>query len=218
MLITICKMLSHHFLIHSLLGIPTSAPCHYCGLVTAREANGISNEEISGLWESIHVQVVSKHHLNEPNFALDPKYHLYTYEGQHTHTYTEADILRTPCEKYPNASWLHFFCFAFSVFCFFLKQLGMISWDRKPKLSIKHSKFSTERQACRRHRDPKKITEKENMGPHGVCDLVRRAQGPQNKEQKSGRSRKAGRFNHIPNIPGLLRTERTGSIRWDLGE
>ena len=45
------------------------------------------------------------------------------------------------------------------------------------------------------------------MGPHGVCDLVRRAQGPQNKEQKSGRSRKAGRFNHIPNIPGLLRTK-----------
>ena len=76
MLITICKMLSHHFLIHSLLGIPTSAPCHYCGLVTACEANSISNEEISGLWECIHVQVVSKHHLNEPNFALDPKYHL----------------------------------------------------------------------------------------------------------------------------------------------
>lgn len=85
MLITICKMVSHHFLIHSLLGIPISAPCHYWGLVTACEANGISNEEISGLWECIHVQVVSKHHLNEPNFALDPKYHLYTYEGQHTH-------------------------------------------------------------------------------------------------------------------------------------
>lgn len=39
------------------------------------------------------------------------------------------------------------------------------------------------------------------MCPHGVCNLVRRAQGPQNKEQNRGRSRKAGRFNHIPNIP-----------------
>lgn len=102
--------------------------------------------------------------------------------------------------------------------CFFLKQLGMISWDRKPTLSIKYSKFSTKCQACHRHRGTKEITEKEHMCPHGVCNLVRRAQGPQNKEQNRGRSRKAGRFNHIPNIPGLLRTERAGSIQWDLGE
>lgn len=45
MLITICKMPSHHFLIQSSLGIPASAPCHYCGLVTTCEEKGISNEE-----------------------------------------------------------------------------------------------------------------------------------------------------------------------------
>ena len=181
-------MLSHHFLIHSLLGIPASAPCHCCGLVTAWETNSISNEDISGLWECIHVQMVSKHLLNEPNFALDPKYHLYTHEGKHAHTYTVADILRTSCEKYPNASWLHFFCFAFCVcvcVCVFLKQLGMISWDRKPTLSIKYSKFSTKCQGCHRHRGTKKITEKEHMCPHGVCNLVRRAQGPQNRRTNS---------------------------------
>lgn len=120
-------MLSHRFLIHSLLGIPTSAPCHYCGLVTAREANSISNEETSGLWECVHVQVVSKHLLNEPNVALDPKYHLYTHEGKHAHAYTAADTLRTSCEKYPNASWLHFFCFAFSVL-FFFSSLSNLEW------------------------------------------------------------------------------------------
>ena len=122
-------MLSHHFLIHSLLGIPASAPCHCCGLVTAWETNSISNEDISGLWECIHVQMVSKHLLNEPNFALDPKYHLYTHEGKHAHTYTEADILRTSCEKYPNASWLHFFCFAFCVcVCVCVFSLSNLEW------------------------------------------------------------------------------------------
>lgn len=45
MLITICKMLSHHFLIHSSLDIPVSAPCHYRGLVTTCEEKGIANED-----------------------------------------------------------------------------------------------------------------------------------------------------------------------------
>lgn len=31
------------------------------------------------------MQVVSKHLLNEANFALDPNYYIYTYEGKHTH-------------------------------------------------------------------------------------------------------------------------------------
>lgn len=34
------------------------------------------------------MQVVSRHLHNEPNFALDPNYHIYPYEGKHTHVDT----------------------------------------------------------------------------------------------------------------------------------
>lgn len=50
------------------------------------------------------MQVVSKHLLNELNFALDPENHTCIFEGKHAHTYTEAGILRTSCEKYLNTS------------------------------------------------------------------------------------------------------------------
>lgn len=66
------------------------------------------------------MQVVSKHLLNELNFALDPENHTCIFEGKHAHTYTEAGILRTSCEKYLNTSRLHSFYFAFFGFvCFF---------------------------------------------------------------------------------------------------
>lgn len=64
------------------------------------------------------MQVVSKHLLNEPNFALDPKYHVYPYEGKHareteeTETETEAGALRPSCEEYPN------FLISFLLVCF----------------------------------------------------------------------------------------------------
>lgn len=74
----------------------------------------ISNEDDLKTVGTTQTQVVSKHLLNEPNFVLDPKYSMYTYEGRHTHahTHTEADTQRTSCEKYPNAfSYFIFFGF-----------------------------------------------------------------------------------------------------------
>ena len=64
------------------------------------------------------MQVVSKHLLNEPNVALDPKYHLYTHEGKHaplTQRQTFSEHLVKNIQLLPD----YFFCFAFSVFFFF---------------------------------------------------------------------------------------------------
>lgn len=85
------------------------------------------------------MQVVSKHLLNEPNFALGPKYHLYTYESKHarereTETETEAGTLRPSCEKYPN--FLISFLLVCFLWIFFLRQLRIIPWDERPKFSI----------------------------------------------------------------------------------
>jgi hypothetical protein len=54
-LITICKMLSHHFFSHNSLGIPASALCHYCGFVTICKEKGISNEDnLRTVWTHPH--------------------------------------------------------------------------------------------------------------------------------------------------------------------